>query len=301
MRLDIITVPYRYDDHNVGIGAGPGALLKAGLAARLQKGGHEPGETTEATLTEQERAPGETLANIGRLGRRTADLVANSRIHGDGTLVIAGDDTSVVGVVAGLQRCHGAGARIGLVWLDAHGDFNTPETTMSGILAGMPVATIAGLATPRWREAAGMLAPIPTDRIMIAGARELDVREEALIRATSVQVLTGDDLREPGTYVPAVESLAAPCEMLILHLDLDLLDPDLVPSSPTPAARGLRIDEVEAVMAHVLGTGKVAVVTVAGLNPGGGTRGTRSIASALEVIEKGLAAWTQMPAQPSGL
>ena len=90
------------------------------------------------------------------------------------------------------KQAAGAGAAIGVVWVDAHGDFNTPETSFSGILAGMPVAILAGLAGPLWRDAAGLATPVATEHIVLAGARELDEKEEELIRSTDVRVVPGD-------------------------------------------------------------------------------------------------------------
>ena len=87
-------------------------------------------------------------------------------------MVLTGDDTAAVGVLSGVQMAKGADARIGVIWLDAHGDFNTPETSYSGILAGMSLSIIAGLSGPNWRRAARMAAPIPTSRILLAGVRE---------------------------------------------------------------------------------------------------------------------------------
>jgi arginase len=129
--------------------------------------------------------------NIGKLGAHTAELIANARAAGNGALVLAGDDTASVGVVSGLQQS-APGAALGIVWFDAHGDFNTPETTFSGILAGMPLAIIAGYAGPLWREAARMAEPVPTDRILIAGVRELDEKEEELLESTSVAIVKAE-------------------------------------------------------------------------------------------------------------
>jgi arginase len=130
-----------------------------------------------------------------------------------------------------MQAAGGAAERIGIVWTDAHGDFNTPETSYSGILAGMPVAILAGLAGPLWREAAGLLAPIPTDRILLAGARELDEKEETLLQSTEVRLVRDAQLRDKSTFNEAVRRLANRCQSLVLHVDLDILDPRFVPSA----------------------------------------------------------------------
>jgi arginase len=195
----------------------------------------------------------------------------------------------MVGVVSGLQRHHGADARIGIVWMDAHGDFNTPETSYSGILAGMPVAILAGLAGPLWRGAAGLAAPISTDRIVISGVRDLDEREETLLKSTDVQVVRGKD--EAG-HQRAVSRLAANCDIICLHIDLDVLDPALVPSSVTPEPGGFSMREARAAILAATATGKVGVISVAGLNPGGGLLGRRSVASALDLLASILPEWT---------
>ena len=298
MRLQPVIVPYRYDERDEGLGRGPGALLQAGLVDRLLASGHAVAAPVESSLGDDERVLGPVAVNIGKLGAKTATLVADARRSGAAALVLAGDDTAAIGAVAGLQQAAGAGAAIGVVWLDAHGDFNTPETTYSGILAGMPVAILAGLAGPLWRGAAHLDAPIPTDRILIAGARDLDEKEANLIRSTDVRLLTTDDIRAGDGMAKAVRRLAATCQLIYLHIDLDVLDPSLVPSASTPSAGGLSVAEAAQAMSAVLGTGIVAAAGIAGLNPGAGARGERSTKSALELIEKALASWNQTPGAP---
>jgi arginase len=295
MRIDIVTVPYRYDEYNQGLGAGPGALVAGGAEERVAKAGHTVVPPVSASLEARDREPGKTAVNIGKLGASTAQLVANARSAGAGVLALMGDDTAAVGLIAGMQVAHGAAARIGIVWIDAHGDFNTPKTSYSGILAGMPVAVIAGLAGRRWREAAGQLAPIPTDRIVIAGVRDLDNQEESLLRATSATVLSGDQARAISPVVEAVNALAEHCDLLVLHIDVDVLDPELVPSSSTPAPFGLDVRTAATLMEAAYATGKVAVTAISSLNPGGGQLGKRSLATTLNLIERAAAAWQIAP------
>ncbi|MBA2467912.1 MAG: arginase family protein [Chloroflexia bacterium] len=292
MRIDVVTVPYRYDEREDGSGCGPEALIEAGLIAKITDLGFETRGPHVSTLPDEERTAGSIAINVGRLGAHTAALVAAARADGAGVLVLAGDDTATVGVVSGLQRAHGAGARIGLVWLDAHGDFNTPETSYSGILAGMPVAILAGLAGPLWRGAAGLAAPMPTDRIVISGVRDLDEREATLLQSTDVRVVHARDAISGGAHLQAVTRLAATCDILCLHVDLDVLDPSLVPSSVTPEPAGLTIRQAADLITVVLDTGKVGVVSLAGLNPGAGQLGRRSIASSMALIEAVIPRWT---------
>jgi arginase len=296
VRLQPVIVPYRYDERDEGLGRGPGALVQSGLVGKLRTAGHDVADPVESVLTDEERTPGPVAVNIGKLGAKTAALVADARRSGAAALVLAGDDTAAIGAVAGLQQAAGAGAAIGVVWLDAHGDFNTPETSYSGILAGMPVAILAGLAGPLWRGAAHLDAPIPTDRILIAGARDLDEKEANLIRSTDVRLLTTDDIRSGDSLANAIRRLAASCELIYLHVDLDILDPSLVPSASTPSAAGLTVTEAAGAMGTVFATGLVAAAGIAGLNPGAGARGERSTKNTLALIEQALAPWSTSPA-----
>jgi arginase len=266
------------------------------IDAGLEKAAAVQGICLRATLTAHldpaDKEEGRTAVNIGTLGASTAKLVRQALADGCPALVLTGDDTAAVGVISGVQMANGADARIGVVWLDAHGDFNTPETSYSGILAGMSLSIIAGLSGPNWRRAARMAAPVPTSRIVLAGVRELDEKEEALIRATDVKIIPAAGLTSGEEFAQALRRLADDCDVLVLHLDIDLLDPHLVPSTTTPSENGLDLDAAARVLRAVLATGKVAVWTICNVNPGGGGRGERSIASTIELISASIGSWT---------
>lgn len=298
MKLRIVTVPYRYDERNDGLGLGPQALLDHGLVEALQAAGVEVPEVVTAELTDSERVQGPVAVNIGRLGANAGAHVAQGRSAGELVLVLAGDDTASVGVISGLQQAHGAAHRIGIVWLDAHGDFNTPETSLSNILAGMPLAILAGLAGPLWREAAMLAATVPTDRMLVAGVRELDDAEERLLRSTDVRLLRQAETMDGTTFAEAVDALAAKVDELYVHVDLDVLDPSLVPSSSTPSPRGLSLRQLESLLATTCSTGKVGVIGVAGLNPGAGERGQRSVETTHALLVSALPRWSDTEANP---
>ena len=296
MKLRIVAVPYRYDERNDGLGRGPQALLDQGLAGALHEAGLEPPEVVTAELPDSERVDGPVAVNIGRLGANVGTLVAQGHDRGQRMLVLAGDDTASVGVISGLQQCCGAAHRVGIVWLDAHGDFNTPETSVSNILAGMPLAILAGLAGPLWREAAMLAATVPTDRMLIAGVRELDDAEEQLLRSTDVQVLRHAETLAGSTFADAVKRLAEKVDEMYVHVDLDVLDPSLVPSSSTPSPRGMSLRQLDSLLTTVFATGKVGVIGVAGLNPGAGQRGRRSVQSAHSLLVSAMPHWREAKA-----
>jgi arginase len=216
--------------------------------------------------------------------------VKDALATGDPVLVLAGDDTASIGVLSGVQQAF-EGKRIGLVWIDAHADFNTPETSFSGILAGMPVAIVAGLAGPIWRESANLRYTLPTDQILIAGLRSTDEKENLLLRSTNVRVVDAKAPQRGPLYESAVERLLAHVDVVMVNVDLDVLDPQYVPSASTPEANGLTPKQAAWMINLVARHGKAAAICVTSLNPGAGGRGERSTSSTLQLLEHALVGW----------
>src|SRR5215210_8357777 len=216
----------------------------------------------EVTVVEPEfpedRRDEEPTINLGLIGGQIAEAVAAGRRAGKPVLVVGGNCATVPGVVGGLQEAHGPAAKIGLVWFDAHGDFNTPRTTLSGMLGGMPVAVSAGLAYPRWREMSRQEVPLPTDRILMVDVRNLDPAEEQLIRATDIVVAAPAPGYPGADLAGSVASLAERCDLLYLHIDSDILDESLVPNHRTKEPNGPSMQQVYAAIETVMSSGKVA-------------------------------------------
>lgn len=253
----------------------------AGLAVRY----HEP--SYAAALTSDN-----VVERHGRLCGMLAADVAAARRASHALLLTGASCSHAVGVVGGLQQAHGAGARIGIVWLDAHGDFNTPTTTLSGQLYGMPLAVCAGLALPRWRELGGMRAPIPADRLILVDARNLDPPEAQLIHAAGLTVAAAAPRRPGVDFAAALAELAARVDMIYLHVDTDVLDPAFMPSAHLAEPGGPSLAEVLAINAATLATGKVAAVAIASVrNLAAG--GAASVASGVALIRAALEGWRQ--------
>jgi arginase len=283
--LQVIAIRYRRTRPALGDERALDAYLAAGVYANAEV----PVDIVEPAFFPDDRVEDEP-AKIGRFAGIIADHVAAARREGKAVLMTGGDCTHSTGIVGGLQDVHGAGARIGLVWFDAHGDFNTPATTLTGSYGGMPVAVAAGLAYPRWREAAHIAAPIPTDRVLMVDVRNLDPAEERLIEATDIVVAApapgfpGADLR------PAVADLAEKVDMIYLHIDADILDGSLVPNHGTREPDGPDSAQVCSAIDVVMATGKVvafALVSVYGEGPGKDI----SVASGIALIQAGLESW----------
>lgn len=232
------------------------------------------------------------ISQLGALGGAIADAVAPARRVGKAILMTGGNCQHVTGVLGGLQDAHGPTARIGLVWFDAHGDFNTPKTTLSGSLGGMPVAVCAGLALPTWRETSHVAAPLPTNRIVMADVRNLDPAEEQLIRATDIIVAgqgpagIGEELKQ------AVTELSDRVDMIYLHIDADILDEAFVPNHGTKEPNGPDMAQVLGAIDAVMATGLVVALAVVSVYFQGQGRDA-DVASGAELIRGGLSFWRQ--------
>jgi arginase len=244
---------------------------------------------SEPRFPEDQRNEEPTI-NLGLIGGEIAKSVAEGRRADQPVLIVGGNCAITPGVVGGLQQAHGPDAKIGLVWFDAHGDFNTPRTTLSGMLGGMPVAVTAGLAWPRWRELSLQPSPLPTDRIVMVDVRNLDPAEETLVRATDVVIAApapgfpGVDLQE------AMADLAARCDMIYFHIDSDILDERFVPNHGTKEPNGPDMEQVLAAIDTVMATGKVVAYALVSVWPDG-EGGDVTVASGVEMLKGGLEAW----------
>ncbi len=283
--LNVVGIRYRGSTPSSGDERSVDFYREAGVYGDLA----ETATFVDPGFPESERAESAT-ANLGVMGGAIASAVADGIRAGRGTVMVGGDCAHITGVLGGWQDVHGPNARIGLVWFDAHGDFNTSRTTLSGMLGGMPVAVAAGLDFPEWREASHLAAPIPTDRILMVDVRDLDPAEQTLIEATSVRIAAPAD-GFPGEDLQAcVDDLASRCDYLYLHIDSDIVDASLVPNHGTQAPNGPSVEQVAAAIDTVMATGKVvalAMVSVSG--DGEGADVTR--ASAAGMLRAGIESW----------
>jgi arginase len=237
--VELLLVPYDSGLRGQRMGAGP-LRLEEGLTQALRGRGH-PVERTPLQLAEG-AFPAEVSAAFS-LNRALAGRVRASVESGRLPLVLSGNCNATVGVLAGLHGA-GAGERVGVVWFDAHGDFNTPETSRSGFLDGMALAMLTARC---WRTGCDSIPgfrAVPEEAVLLVGARDLDPQEAVALAASRVQHLGVKALREGG-LAPALERLAGRVDALHLHVDLDVHDPDRVaPANGYAAPDGLGAEEV---------------------------------------------------------
>ncbi|MGC9348891.1 MAG: arginase family protein [Anaerolineae bacterium] len=283
--LQVVAIRY-FSDRPTGDEEG---VVAAYAASRAYEAVGVDYEIVEPQFPEAERTE-DAPYNLGLLGGAIADVVAEARRKGQAVLMTGGNCSHATGLLGGLQDAHGADARVGLVWFDAHGDYNTPHTTLTGRLGGMPVAVCAGLALPRWRETSHISAPLPTDRIVLVDVRNLDSPEAALINATET-VIAAPAPGFPGVDLEvAVADLASRVDMLYLHVDADVLDAAYVPNHWTVEPNGPTMAQVLAAVDTVMATGKVVASALVSVRAEGDGAET-SVASGIELLRGMLISW----------
>ncbi|HYX77338.1 MAG TPA: arginase [Gaiellaceae bacterium] len=254
-----------------GVDMGPSAIRYAGLDTRIERLGRQvfdwgnvEGAVPEATEMGSERM--RFLAPIKQACERVAHLVARAVEEGLQPLVLGGDHSVSIGTLGGLARGNGAG---GVLWLDAHGDLNRPQTSPSGNVHGMPLAAALGLAGPEFESDAWPLPAVAADRVALVGVRSLDSAEVELIADTGVSVYTMSDIDRLGlerTVREALERIAGP-GFVHVSLDMDALEPDIAPGVGTPVRGGLSYREAHLAMELVAESGLAGSLEVVEVNP----------------------------------
>lgn len=290
MKLRAITIPAV--DAPSGYDEAPAAYTKEGLYEQLRGAGVELSGPVAVPSPGAETRSDDQVTNLAYLGTNIADTVATALTTEGNVLITGSNCNALVGVLAGFEKAYGPTARIGLVWFDAHGDFNTPKTTLTGRIGGMPVAVSAGLAFPHWRRITGLEAPIPTDRIVMVDVRNLDPKERTLIEATDVTIAAIEPGRPGVPLQEAIDRLSAECEIIYLHIDEDVLDERYVPNHGTVEPDGPDMDAVLDAIRVVLRTGKVHGYGLVSVNVRG-EGGRESLKAAMELLTTGIIEWHQ--------
>lgn len=279
MNVSVIGVPYDLDRSYNGMGKAPDALIDAGLPQRLQAIGCATilAEMVDIPASEEPRD-----VRLGHLMARLGHEVARARAAQFFPLVLGGDCMISLGVLAGLLDPE----HTGVIWFDAHGDFNTPDTTLSGYLGGMPLACAVGRGLSLLREQSRLTAPIPERHVVLAGVRDLDEPEERALAASSVMLIRAADLtRDRIGFERAIHTLGG-LPQLYLHVDVDVLDPAVAPGVDYPSARGLPLEQLQDLLRIVGAMGNLSAVAVTAVNPEKDTDSltTRAALDAIEAL-----------------
>ncbi len=282
MHLVIVGVPYALNQPGLRVSKAPAAWQAAGLSERLAP--YVAGSVW-VSLPPLSEAEATTQEQLVALGRQLSDTVRTVCAAGAIPLVLGGDCLlTALGTVAGVQQ---TGTSPGIVWFDAHGDFNTPETSPSGLLVGMPLAMLAGRGELALMKEIGVKQAIPEWHIVLAGTRDLDEAEASALENSDVALWSARDLGIAGA--DELGRAMADWPPIYLHLDLDVIDPAFMPAVSYPSPGGLTLDTVSAGIQAVAASGRICALGVASFCPEH-DENHRGLATSIEVIVSALRA-----------
>jgi arginase len=254
-----------------GVDMGPSAIRYAGIDARLAELGYACSdlgnvETAVAEAAQQEDSQARFLTEIKRTCERVARLVAGATRAQQIPIVLGGDHSVAIGTLGGLASVHGPG---GVLWFDAHGDLNTPETTPSGNVHGMPLAATLGRALDTFASEAWPLPALDPKHVALLGIRSLDAGERALVKELGIAVYTMTDLDRRGVEPVVREALERVAGAPFVHvsLDMDAIDPEAAPGVGTPVRGGFSYREAHLAMELVAEWGQFSSFEVVEVNP----------------------------------
>ncbi|MGE5272987.1 MAG: arginase [Verrucomicrobiota bacterium] len=254
-----------------GVDMGPSAIRYAELDARIRSLGRECVDlgNVQTAVAEASNVGDERLRYLREIltaCERVADLVADAKAEGRFPLVLGGDHSVALGTLGGLARGPGVG---GVLWVDAHGDLNRPETSPSGNVHGMVLAAAMGLAGADF-DVPGISSPsVDPNRVALVGVRALDDGERALLHELNATVFTMSDIDRVGIEHAVTKSLEQIDGPGFVHvsLDMDALDPDVAPGVGTPVRGGLSYREAHLAMELVAESGLMGSLEVVEVNP----------------------------------
>lgn len=256
----LVQVPYDSGHFDTRMGAGPLALARAGAAQRLR----QQGRAVEEEVLEPASAWQAELRTGFELQRSVAKALTAAQEAGQVPLVLAGNCNTTLGVLASLTA---TGRRVGLVWLDAHADFNTPELDSSGSLDGQALAMAVGHC---WQAATATLpgfTPLPEQHVILIGARNLDSAEKDVLSRSALTWLPPAQARDTTAVARALDALADRVDVVHVHVDLDVYDPSIAPANSYAAPDGLAANEVQQIVRLAADRLPIAAATLASYDP----------------------------------
>ncbi len=270
-----------------GVDMGPSAIRYADLDDRLQELGFDcadwgnvPTAVAEATASGDPKA--RFLTEIKETCERIARAVARAVGEERTPIVLGGDHSIALGTLGGMASVHGVG---GAIWFDAHGDLNTPATTPSGNVHGMPLGAALGRDTEAFASDAWPLPALDPAHVVLVGVRSLDEAERAYVRESGIGIYTMSELDRRGIEPVVREALERVAGASFVHIsvDMDVVDPDVAPGVGTPVRGGLSYREAHLAMELVAESGLLSSLEVVEVNPIL-DRGNETAALAVELV-----------------
>jgi len=276
-RIRVIGVPLDMGASRRGVDMGPSAMRVAGLEARLEALGHQVTDSGNVRVEIAEtRNSGDKsaryLAEIAETCTRTAEAVVKTLEEGMTPLVLGGDHSLAAGSVSGVAEFYRRqGQNIGVIWIDAHSDINTPATSPSGNVHGMPLAALLGLGPEPLGNIFGYSPKVAAENTVIIGVRDIDAAERENIRRAGVaEVYTMRDIDERGMRTVMEEALRAAGRGTAgyhVSLDMDWIDPEDAPGVGTPVRGGATYREAHLAMEILADHGRLLSFEIVEVNP----------------------------------
>jgi arginase len=274
--ISIIGAPLDLGAGRRGVDMGPSAVRVASLNARLAALGYQvedfgnvPVRQAEATPEGDPRA--KYLSQIASTCQTLATQVKGALEHGSMPLVLGGDHSIAVGTASGVsQYCRERGRKIGLIWLDAHADMNTPESSPSGNVHGMPLASIVGMGPRELTHLFDYAPKVEPRNAVIVGLRDVDQMEKPHVRQSGVRAFTMREIDERGLRAVMDEAIRLASDGTTgfhLSLDMDFVDPRDAPGVGTPVRGGVTYREAHLAMEMICDSGKMLALEVVEVNP----------------------------------
>ena len=267
--IRIIGIPIDLGQSQRGVDMGPSAIRYAGLSTRLRALGYELHDSGNLYVPVRDTLSGtdqeSLLSAIRQVCEAAYEAAALAVREGDIPLFLGGDHSLAIGTIGGVT----AGKPVGIIWIDAHGDANSPASSPSGNVHGMPLSTLLGTGYPELLNIGRPGAKIVGTDVVMIGLRDLDREERSWLKQSGVTVYTMRDVDEQGMGAIARAALSQLANHHFLHvsLDMDSLEPHEAPGVGTPSPGGLSYREAQLLMETIADTGKLAAVDIVEINP----------------------------------
>jgi len=273
--VSVLGVPLGYGASMAGVDMGPSALRVARLTRRIKQLGYEVKDLGDLQLSEPQSEPApqdklkyvdEISAACEQLAKKVLEILSNNQLP----LVLGGDHSIAIGSLAGVSaRCRQNDQTLGLIWFDAHADMNTPETTPSGNIHGMPLAVLLGCGAQKLTEVGGFSPKLDPEYCAHVGARDIDAGERELIKKLGMRFFTMREIDERGMAVCMDEAIAIAARAsggYAVTFDVDALDPGDAPGSGTLVRGGLTYREAHLAMEKIAEAGGMCSLEVVEIN-----------------------------------
>ncbi|MEI8135405.1 MAG: arginase [bacterium] len=259
-----------------GVDMGPSALRIAGVGDKLTALGYNVIDAGDIDIKNPEVASvqNQKLRYLHEIAKGCSDLareVEASLDRDEFPIVLGGDHSMAIGTIAGIaNHCKKHNKRFGVIWIDAHADINTPETSPSGNIHGMPVAVSLGMGAPELTKVGGDFTTLAPHQISMIGLRSLDPGEVKLIKKLKIDAHTMSDLDKYGVHriiAKILSAMRAKVDHLHVSFDLDSVDPTIAGGVGTPVPGGLSYREAHLIMEAIADTGYMSSFEIAEVNP----------------------------------